>query len=233
MVHSLLLFAIVISLGPLAAQIPHSVLAGILVKVGYDIVDLAYLKRAHKGPRWDLVLMVLVLTLTVFVDLITAVVAGVVLASLAFVKQIADLQLAKVVDQSSQSNSVLSSEEKEILDTVSDRVTLFDFNGPLSFGAAADLGHHVREKTKNSTALIMDFSEMPFLDVSAARAVATISEDAVGSNKKIFISGMNPDVKKVVLGLQEESVSDDMLFESRRAALEATRDYILGSPAES
>jgi len=233
MVHSLLLFAIVISLGPLAAQIPHSVLAGILVKVGYDIVDLAYLKRAHKGPRWDLVLMVLVLTLTVFVDLITAVVAGVVLASLAFVKQIADLQLAKVVDQSSQSNSVLSSEEKEILDTVSDRVTLFDFNGPLSFGAAADLGHHVREKTKNSTALIMDFSEMPFLDVSAARAVATISEDAVGSNKKIFISGMNPDVKKVVLGLQEESISDDMLFESRRAALEATRDYILGSPAES
>ena len=233
MVHSLLLFAIVISLGPLAAQIPHSVLAGILVKVGYDIVDLAYLKRAHKGPRWDLVLMVLVLTLTVFVDLITAVVGGVVLASLAFVKQIADLQLAKVVDQSSHSNSVLSSEEKEILDTVSDRATLFDFNGPLSFGAAADLGHHVREKTKNSTALIMDFSEVPFLDVSAARAVATISEDAVGSNKKIFISGMNPDVKKVVLGLQEGSVSDDMFFESRRAALEATRDYILGSPAEN
>ncbi len=233
MVHSLLLFAIVISLGPLAAQIPHSVLAGILVKVGYDIVDLAYLKRAHKGPRWDLVLMVLVLTLTVFVDLITAVVIGVVLASLAFVKQIADLQLAKVVDQLSQSNSVLSSEEKEILDTISDRATVFDFNGPLSFGAAADLSHHVREQTKNSTALIMDFSEMPFLDVSAARAVATISEDAVGSNKKIFISGMNSDVKKVVLGLQEESVSDDMFFESRRAALEATRDYILGSPAES
>ena len=233
MVHSLLLFAIVISLGPLAAQIPHSVLAGILVKVGYDIIDLAYLKRAHKGPRWDLVLMVLVLTLTVFVDLITAVVGGVVLASLAFVKQIADLQLAKVVDQSSQSNSVFSLEEKEILDTVSDRVTLFDFNGPLSFGAAADLGHHVREKTKNSTALIMDFSEMPFLDVSAAKAVATISEDAVGSNKKIFISGMNPGVKKVVLGLQEGSVSDNMFFESRRAALEATRDYILGSPAEN
>ena len=230
-VHSLLLFAIVISLGPLAAQIPHSVLAGILVKVGYDIIDLAYLKRAHKGPRWDLVLMVLVLTLTVFVDLITAVVAGVVLASLAFVKQIADLQLAKVSDQTSQQNLVLPTEERAILDAVCDRVTLFDFNGPLSFGAAADLGHHVREKTKNSTALIIDFSQVPFLDVSAARAVATISEDAVGSKKKIFISGMNSDLKKVVLGLQEGSVSADMFFESRREALEATRDYILANPA--
>ena len=230
-VHSLLLFAIVISLGPLAAQIPHSVLAGILVKVGYDIIDLAYLKRAHKGPRWDLALMVLVLTLTVFVDLITAVVAGVVLASLAFVKQMADLQLAKVSDQTSQQNLVLPTEERAILDAVCDRVTLFDFNGPLSFGAAADLGHHVREKTKNSTALIIDFSQVPFLDVSAARAVATISEDAVGSKKKIFISGMNSDLKKVVLGLQEGSVSADMFFESRREALEATRDYILANPA--
>ena len=151
------------------------------------------------------------------------------LASLAFVKQIADLQLAKVMDQSSQTNTMLPSEEREILDSLSDRVILFDFNGPLSFGAAADLGHHVREKTKTSTALIIDFSQVPFLDVSAARAVATISEDALGSNKKIFISGMNPDVKKVVLGLQEGSVSADMFFESRREALEATRQYILAS----
>ena len=119
----------------------------------------------------------------------------------------------------------MPSEEKEILDTISDRVTLFDFNGPLSFGAAADIGHHIREKTKNSIALIMDFSEVPFIDVSAARAVATISEDAMSSNKKIFISGMNPEVKKVVLGLQEGSVSVDILFDSRRAALEAARDF--------
>ena len=229
MVHSSLLFAIVVSLGPLAAQIPHSVLAGILVKVGYDIVDLPYLKRAHKGPRWDLALMILVLTLTVFVDLITAVIAGVVLASLAFVKQMADLQLAKITSQTSQTEPVLLSEEREILGEVHDRVTLFDFNGPLSFGAAADLGHHVRETTKGSSALLIDFSGVPFLDVSASRAVATISEDARGSNKRVFITGMNADVKDIVLGLQDDSLSSDMFFENRKAALEAARDFILGN----
>ena len=229
MVHSSLLFAIVVSLGPLAAQIPHSVLAGILVKVGYDIVDLPYLKRAHKGPRWDLALMILVLTLTVFVDLITAVIAGVVLASLAFVKQMADLQLAKITSQTSQTEPVLLSEEREILEEVHDRVTLFDFNGPLSFGAAADLGHHVRETTKGSSALLIDFSGVPFLDVSASRAVATISEDARGSNKRVFITGMNADVKDIVLGLQDDSLSSDMFFENRKAALEAARDFILGN----
>ena len=82
MTHSILLLGVVLALGPLASQIPHAVLAGLLVKTGYDIIDLAYLKRAHKGPRWDLALMVLVVFLTVFVDLITAVIVGVVMLSL-------------------------------------------------------------------------------------------------------------------------------------------------------
>ena len=78
MLHSVLLLGVVLVL-PFAAKIPHAVLAGILVKVGYDIIDIAYLKRAHQGPRFDLMLMALVLGLTVFVDLITAVMAGVVI----------------------------------------------------------------------------------------------------------------------------------------------------------
>lgn len=96
MTHSLLLLAVVLLLAPFAQQIPHAVLAGILVKVGFDIVDWQYLRNAHRGPRWDLALMVLVLSLTVFVDLITAVIVGVVLAALAFVKQLADEQLATI-----------------------------------------------------------------------------------------------------------------------------------------
>ncbi|MEQ8178368.1 MAG: SulP family inorganic anion transporter, partial [Amphiplicatus sp.] len=100
MTHALFLLTVVVSLAPLAERIPHAVLAGILVKVGWDIIDWSYLKSAHRGPRWDLALMALVLALTVFVDLITAVAAGVVLASLAVVKQIADLQLEAIKDVS-------------------------------------------------------------------------------------------------------------------------------------
>ena len=229
MIHSTLLFAVVVSLGPLAAQIPHAVLAGILVKVGYDIVDLAYLKRAHKGPRWDLLLMVLVLTLTVFVDLITAVIAGVVLASLAFVKQLADLQLESIKNLEEGIDQLVPSEEEEILKDVADSVTLFDFNGPLSFGAAADLGHHVRLKAKGSSALVIDFLQVPLLDVSAARAVATICQDATEAKKRIFISGMNSKVKQVLIALQEDSVLPEMFYENRKDALEATRKFILAT----
>ena len=93
MIHSVVLAAVVLGLGPIAAHIPHAALAGVLIKVGLDIIDFSYLRNAHRGPRWDLALMALVLGLTVLVDLITAVGAGVVLAALAYVKQVAKAQL--------------------------------------------------------------------------------------------------------------------------------------------
>lgn len=229
MVHSLFLLTIVVSLAPLAAQIPHAVLAGILVKVGYDIIDVSYLKRAHKGPRWDLALMSLVLGLTVFVDLITAVVVGVVMASLAFVKQMADIQLKALGNVTNEGLSIdLTDLEMSMMDASKKRISLFDFGGPLSFGAAADVGHQVREKSKGAAqALVLDFSRVPFVDVSAARAVETIACDAKSSNKRVFISGMNQEVRNTLTGLDADCcLPDGSHYETRLDAIKAASDYI-------
>jgi sulfate permease, SulP family len=218
MIHSILLLAVVISLSPLASQIPHAVLAGILVKVGYDIIDFAYLKHAHKGPRLDLALMALVLGLTVFVDLITAVAAGVVIAALAFVKKMADDQLTAFGEAAPR---ITSEEEKTLLESAKGRVTLFDFGGPLSFGAAADLGHHVRERVKEKAyAIILDFSRVPFIDVSAARAVETIACDASQSGKTVYITGMSKKVRDVLSALgADHCFPEDTHYEHRIEAL--------------
>ena len=229
MLHSLLLLAVVGVLAPLAELIPHAVLAGILVKVGYDIIDFAYLKRAHQGPRWDLGLMVLVLGLTVFVDLITAVAAGVVLASLAFVKQMADAQLRAFGGELPKIPYEASPEEAELLASAGRSVTLFDFGGPLSFGAAADVGHHVRERVKGAEhqAIVLDFTRVPFIDVSAARAVETIGSDALHAGKRVFISGLNDQVKSVLSGLHaDHSLPKDTRFDRRIEAIRAAVEYV-------
>ena len=225
MTHSILLLGVVLALGPLASQIPHAVLAGLLVKTGYDIIDIAYLKRAHKGPRWDLALMVLVVLLTVFVDLITAVIAGVVMAALAFVKQIADAQLNALGDVTNEGLSVdLTDEEEALLKRAGNKITLFDFGGPLSFGAAADVGHQVREKSKGKSAMILDFSRVTHVDVSAARAMETIGSDAHAANKEVYVSGMNDEVRTMLKGLNNEyCLSHGDNFATR---LDAIRDAV-------
>ncbi|MBL4581418.1 MAG: SulP family inorganic anion transporter [Gammaproteobacteria bacterium] len=234
MTHSLLLLAVVVSLGPLASQIPHAVLAGLLVKTGYDIIDFSYLKRAHKGPRWDLGLMVLVVFLTVFVDLITAVLAGVVMAALAFVKQIADAQLEALGDVTNEGLSVdLTLEEKALLSRAGDKVTLFDFGGPLSFGAAADVGHQVREKSKGKSAMVLDFSRVTHVDVSAARAMETIGSDAHIANKEVYVSGMNDEVRAMLKGLNNEyCLSHGDNFETRFDAIKDAVEFIEKSESD-
>ena len=229
MLHSLLLLAVVVVLAPLASKIPHAVLAGILVKVGYDIIDVSYLKRAHRGPRFDLALMVMVLSLTVFVDLITAVVAGVVVAALAFVKQVADAQLAAAAGENSDSTDGLSETESTLLIECGNRLTYFDLGGPLSFGAAADLGHHVRERIspEHHTSLVLDFSKVPFMDVSAARAVETIAQDAAHAGKHLYVCGINKQVATSLEGLGvSELIPATSRFETRVDALSAARDWI-------
>jgi len=227
-IHSILLLAVVVSLGPLASQIPHAVLAGILVKTGYDIIDFAYIKRAHKGPRWDLALMVLVVLLTVFVDLITAVMAGVVMAALAFVKEISDAQLKALGDLDNNSLTLeLTEEEVALLESVDNKISLFDFGGPLSFGAAADAGHHVREKSKGISALILDFSRVPHVDVSAARAVETIGSDAHAANKEVFVSGMSDEVRTMLSDLNNEyCLSHGVNFKTRVDAIRSAVEYL-------
>jgi len=236
MLHSLLLLAVVLILAPLASKIPHAVLAGILVKVGYDIIDLSYLKRAHRGPRFDLMLMVMVLSLTIFVDLITAVVAGVVVAAVAFVKQVADAQLAAAAGEKDDSEESLSDAEITLLKECGDRLTYFDFGGPLSFGAAADLGHHVRERIsqKHHTSLVLDFGRVPFMDVSAVRAVETIAQDAAHAGKHLYVCGINDDVAANLEGLgASEHLPEGIRFTRRLDALTAARDWIFENTAST
>ncbi|MEO1014689.1 MAG: SulP family inorganic anion transporter [Pseudomonadota bacterium] len=221
MAHSLVLVAAALPLAGLASNIPHAVLAGILVKVGYDIVDWSYIARAHRGPRWDLALMALVLGLTVFVDLITAVAVGVVLAALAYVKQIADIQIKAATEARPR---VDDPEERALLDLADGKILLFDFaGGPLSFGAAADLGHHVRERvSKGAQAVVLDFTYVPSIDLSAARAVETILLDAKEANNRVFFAGVNDDVQRVLTGLNvDESLPADGRLNTRAEALRA------------
>ncbi len=224
MIHSLVLAAVILGVGPIASYIPHAALAGVLIKVGLDIIDFSYLRNAHRGPRWDLALMALVLGLTVLVDLITAVGAGVVLAALAYVRQVAKTQLDDLL---SRPLTATSDEERDLLEKLVDRITVFEFGGPLSFGAAADVGHHVRERYRDGMhAIILDFQRVPFIDVSAVRAVETIACDAERAGKMVYITGMSDDIADTMMGLDADCCLDlgEARYEDRLTLLRELRD---------
>ena len=146
--HSLVLLAVVLGLGRLAGQIPHAVLAGILFRVGIDIIDWAFIRRAPRAPRSAVGIMLTVLGLTVFVDLIVAVATGIIAASLLFVKRMADLELANIKAAEGRGagrsgDLGVGPDEEAILDRHAEDILLYRFSGPLSFGAAKGMTRRV------------------------------------------------------------------------------------------
>ena len=91
MVHSLLLLAVLLGLGSLVRYVPLAVLAGILITVGWGIIDFKGFKDLLRIPRADAVVLIIVFLLTVFVDLLTAVGIGMVIACVLFMKRASDL----------------------------------------------------------------------------------------------------------------------------------------------
>jgi SulP family sulfate permease len=181
--HSVVLLAVVLGLGGLAEMIPLAVLAGILLKVGIDIVDWHYLKLAIKAPRPGVVIMLVTLLLTVLVDLVTAVGMGFLMAALLFLKRSSDAQLrdAKLVSKPDEAAG-FSDEENEILARSNGRITVFEVEGPMAFGSAKAIAHMLTHSgTKEH--LIIDFAAVPFIDSTAALA---LDEVFLRMNEKHF-----------------------------------------------
>lgn len=221
-VHGLTLLLVIIALAPLAAHIPHAVLAGILFKVGIDVIDKAYLKRVHRMPVADGLFMLIVLVLTVFVDVITAVAVGMVLSSLLFVKEMADLQhesIRTVLDPSE--GSILSAPERDALAACGGTVLILHLAGPISFGAANSLTRRMAGVTDFKT-LIVDLTDVPHFDGSAALAVENIVRRALHAGQEVKVVGLSRRVSVLLNNLGTlDLIRETHRYHSRLDAIRA------------
>lgn len=227
MIHALVLLIIVLKAGELTSNIPHAVLAGILIKVGIDIIDWSFIKRAHRISVKATGLMYIVLFLTVFVDLITAVAVGVFFANLLTVKSLSDIQSKKVkVITNPDDDTDLNFAEKHILKRAEGRILLFNLTGPMSFGAAKTISQRMGIVNQYEV-LILDLSDVPLLGVTASLAIENIVKDASRSGRLVFLVGAEGKVKK---RLQDIKLLDllhpDRCFTERLFALQKAIAYI-------
>ena len=202
--HALILLAVLLGLGPLAARIPLAVLAGILVKVGVDIIDWRFLKHVFQAPRADVTIMVVVCGMTVLADLIMAVAVGLVLASVLFVKQMASLELMNlrvITDRTKESS--LTEEEAAVLGRYEGQIILIHIDGPMSFGSAKDMVRRLEGLSGWSSfrAVVLDLSDVPAIDGTAALAVEDMIRMAQAHHQHLVLVGMQPVVTKVLAGL--------------------------------
>jgi len=188
-VRALVLMLVVLVAAPLASQIPLAVLAGIALKVGIDIIDWEFLKRAHHLSMKAAVITYGVILLTVLVDLITAVGIGVFVANVLTIDRMSALQSKKVKTISTTDDDVeLSSEEQSLLDRAAGKVLLFQLAGPMIFGVAKAIARE-HNAIGNCQVVVFDLSEVSHLGVTAAIALENAVKEAMEVGRQVFMVG--------------------------------------------
>jgi len=187
--RAVILMIVILAFTGVAAQIPQAVLAGIALKVGVDIVDWGFIKRAHRISISGALIMYLVIALTVLVDLIAAVGIGVFIANILTIDKMSALQSKSVKSVSTGDGDLdISDEERRLLDQGRGQVLLFQLNGAMIFGVAKAIGreHNAIGECK---AVVFDLTEVSHLGVTAALAVENAVEEAIEKGREVFVVG--------------------------------------------
>jgi len=205
MIHSVILLLIVLFLAPLASKIPMALLAGILIKVGLDILDYRFLKVWKSSPKNDLIVMLTVFFMTIFIDLITAVAVGIVLASLLIVQRIT--QETKIT----LSDKLVNTESSYLIE---ENTRIIKINGVFFFGSSTLFENRVNNllDTKN---VIIDIYDIPFIDITAIFTLMDLVKKLQIEKIKVIIISKNQHTEQI-LKLDKNGLFKNITFNDNK-----------------
>ncbi|MBQ9587289.1 MAG: SulP family inorganic anion transporter [Bacteroidales bacterium] len=208
MFHSLFLLAILLGLGGLVKYVPLSVLAGILITVGWGIIDFKGFKDLLKIPRADAFVLVVVFLLTVFVDLLTAVGIGMVIACVLFMKRASDLveggysstqmtdsDLHKGLPAPPQADFDKTkpwNDEGGLTPEMLEHIYIQRLNGPIFFGTITKFQEVMSDVPEHAKVVIIRMRLVSFMDQSGLYAMETAIKDLQARGVMVLMTIIQP-----------------------------------------
>ena len=223
-INPLLLIILLFKFSDFVAQIPLAVLAAILIKIGYDIIDVKLLKVIKYAPKDDLYVLFTVFFLTVFYNLIFAVGAGITLAALLYAKRVADK--AKLVHKPVYDSDIM--EYEKILESdYHHKIRVVHISGQFFFGSATQLISKF-EDMLGTKYLILNYESDDLLDISAIFALEDIILRLKSQEVDMLLVIKNEDVLKQ---LKEHNIisqiGEDFAFLDEISAVEYAKKLLI------
>ena len=218
--RAFILLVVILGAANLAATIPLAVLAGIALKVGIDIIDWDFLKRAHHISVKGALIMYGVILLTVLVDLIAAVGIGVFVANILTIERMSELRSESVRAITDADDAIqLDVDEKRWLDEGNGRVLLFQLGGPMLFGVAKAISRE-HNAVGDCDAIVFDLGDVPHLGVTASLALESAIKEAIEKDRDVYIVGAAGQTKRRLASLKVfDLIPSDHLYMDRTEAL--------------
>ena len=190
-IHALVLLAIILALAPLASYIPLCTLAAILFVVAYNMSEMHhFIHLARTSPKQDVGILLVTFVLTVFSDLVIAVNVGVMLASLLFMRR-----MANAVQIEHDNESFLAATAHENFE-LPPGTMIYDIEGPFFFAAADKLERMLESIQSHTNTLILRMRHVPFVDATGIQSLSEIVDDCHRFKTRLIICGMRENVRK-------------------------------------
>lgn len=195
---SMILLAILLGLGRFLEVIPHAALAAILIRISWDIIDWRFLTRMKLIQREHLAVMAATLALTVFVDLLTAVAVGLVIAGMVGSRRFEMMQLDRVVsvpmlDQTFLHADVDLGDLDDDVDVFAARTGMVGLKGSFTVASSRRLIRALSQDIEEHEVVILDFSETLYMDDSAALVVEQMIDVARAEDTECIVMGLTGD----------------------------------------
>ena len=191
-VHGLTLIAILLGLGFLVAAIPTACLAAILFKVGIDILDYRILPVLKKLPIIDLLVFIVVLFVTVYEDLMIAVLVGVIFSLLSSIKNLRSSYSHENIHFSNSDFASVDWNSKKLKELP---VNILEVNGPLFFISVQSLIKTYSDASRHEV-LIVDINNITTIDLSGVYALEDLIKTALSKNIKVLVLDVNSNIKE-------------------------------------
>ncbi len=221
-VHGLFLLAVLLGLGKLAAYIPLSVLAGLLIPIALKIIDVKGLKHLLVVPRADAVVLIIVLLITTFGSLIQAVGIGLLLASLLFMKRSSDIgeKGMEVGTIAGFDGEKPWQDEIEFYEEYKDKVYIKHLYGPLFFGFTSHFQDEIKNIPEQIQALIIRMDRVPYIDQSGLYALENAVLDLEKRGVQVLLTAVQeqPKDKLVSIDIVPDLISEAHIFEEINGA---------------
>lgn len=194
--HALFVLLFMLLLAPLASDMALPCLAAVLVHTSWRLFDVKEVSSFLMRAPWDdRIVLLATLLLTILVDLNVAIAVGVVLASLLFVHRMAEtrpLHFGLGRHFIEDAEDPYRTPTAVITRLLPDGVKVFQFQGPLFFGAASHVSEALRGVRDWPRVLILRMRDVPLIDATAISALEELAALASEKDCRIIMAGLRP-----------------------------------------
>lgn len=186
--HALFVLLAVVAAAPLLGYLPMAALAALLLTVAWRMSEIEHVIHTVKvAPKSDVAVLLLCFALTVLFDMVVAVSVGIVLASLLFMRRMADAATVTMVDPNEHAERKLPA-----------GMVVYEIAGPLFFGAANKAMTVLRTVEKGVRVVLLDLRAVPVLDATGLVAL----DSTVGKLRQagifVVLAGVQPQPLRVL-----------------------------------